>query len=586
MKSKILLIVLALAFWGSKGNAQVKGLDAKMIAANYYKGVVKILLFDSLAEKKKPGGGYIGRGTGFFVTDDGIIFTNRHVVEYCVMGYIDYDYKDSYGQTQVGFDTYTSKIANDPNTTKVYATGYTTPIVQVYWGKGESDYTLYAAQVLTIGTGSFDGAMIKIVSDLKGNKVTQKFLPLPIGNSDAAQQGEDLCVYGYPAQYDGGWDMMVKDMSTLTFGKFSGLDYVFNKDYGYIKTDASINGGNSGGPVFNETNKVIGIATAVGNKTGIGLVGGINGMYYVVAPKSAILTQLNAKGLTIPKNAGSINTIMGDKQPILTPDQINATKTGGNTTTYNTDYTSSSSGTYSNCDVYTTNEVNESTGTGPKITSFEIPSDGAYIYVVVDNGSKSIETDHVEIDVYKDVSGTYTFQETKKYDLSKSTLTGTWMKYTLYSAGSYRFDVYNHASAKIGTAYCTVSMKGGGGGNSNSTVYYASSSVYCSDSKPNSSGYAPSYTTFNIDKGKSQYIYLVISNGSKTMGTDGIIVYLDKKVGGEWKQQDKQNYTITSDLNYTYLEWYFSEKGEYQFAVYTKDMVWINNSEPIFIKYK
>ena len=573
---KILLFTFVLAIFAPKGFSQVKGLDSKMIAANYYKGVVKILLFDSVAEKKKPGAGYIGRGSGFFVSDDGVIFTNRHVVEYCVTGYIDYD-----NALGAQFDAYTSEIVNDPGTTKVYATGYATPIVQVYWGKGEMDYTLYVAQVLTIGTGSFDGAMMKIVSDMKGNKVTQKFFSLPIGNSDNAQQGEDFCIFGYPASYDGEWDVMIKDMSTLTFGKFSGLDYVFNKDYGYMKTDAQINGGNSGGPVFNETNKVIGIATAVGNKTGIGLVGGVNGMYYVVAPKSSILTSLTTKGLTIPKNAGSISTITGEKKPILTAETINSSKGNTTTTTYNTDYTSNSSSTYSSCEVYTTNDVNESSGTGPKVSAFEIPAEGAYIHVIVDNGSKSIETDHIEIDVYKDVSGTYTFQETKKYDLPKPNLSGTWLKYTFYSAGSYRFDVYNKESAKIGAAYCTVTIKGG-----SSKGNYSSASVYCTDQAPNSYGEATSYISFTITKGESQYIYLVANNGSNALNTDELIVFIDKKVSGDWKQQDKKIFTTTSSYTYEYMKIYFSEKGDYRLDVYNKDMVWIGVTGTITIKYK
>src|ERR1051326_5548277 len=151
-----------------------------------------------------------------------------------------------------------------------------------------------------------------------------EFSPLPLGNSDNAMQGEDLCVFGYPAQYDGGFDLMLKDMSTLTFGKLSGYDYVFNKDYGYIKTDASINSGNSGGPVFDETNKVVGIATATGNKTGIGLVGGINVMYFVAATRGDLLQKLMSRGLTFPKQAGSISTTTGDRTPIMAPDEINA----------------------------------------------------------------------------------------------------------------------------------------------------------------------------------------------------------------------------------------------------------------------
>ena len=279
---------------------QSKGIDSKFIAANYYKGIVKILLYDSTAAKADASRGYVGRGSGFIVTDDGIVFTNRHVVELCVNGYMDYDYNEGATSWRTTA-AYSEEKIKDAAITKVHYTGYTTPIVQVYYGKGENEYKLYVAKVLTIGVGSFDGAMLKIISDINGKPVTTKFSTVPIGNSDNAQQGEDLCVFGYPAQYDGGYELMLKDMSTLTMGKLSGYDYVFNKDYGYIKTDASINSGNSGGPVFNESNKVIGIATATSSKTNIGLIGGINGMYYVVAPKSNVLQQFSVKGLTMPK---------------------------------------------------------------------------------------------------------------------------------------------------------------------------------------------------------------------------------------------------------------------------------------------
>ena len=58
-------------------------LDAVYISKTYYNSIVKILLYDSAAAKIDPDWGYIGRGSGFFVTDDGYIFTNRHFIDFC-----------------------------------------------------------------------------------------------------------------------------------------------------------------------------------------------------------------------------------------------------------------------------------------------------------------------------------------------------------------------------------------------------------------------------------------------------------------------------------------------------------------------
>lgn len=247
-------------------------LDTKLIVSKYGEGVVKILLLDPELEKVKEGSGYITRGSGFFVTKNGYIFTNRHVVEMCVKGYVNYTFKDEDGKSWKKPETYSKELFEDKYFVKANSTGYTIPVIQVYHGKNENDYKLYIAEVIAIGMGAFDGAILKVVSDIDGKPIKEKFTALPIGNSDKLKQGEQLCVYGYPMQIYGDKDpvkrylLHLRDMSTLSTGIMSGFDFVFNKDYGYIKTDAGIHGGNSGGPVFNEDNEVIGIATAYGTE--------------------------------------------------------------------------------------------------------------------------------------------------------------------------------------------------------------------------------------------------------------------------------------------------------------------------------
>lgn len=306
-------------------------MDATYIADNYYNGIVKILLYDSIAEKNQPGTGYVGRGSGFFVTEDGLIFTNRHVVEYCAFGYMDYIFNDpaTYEEQRI-ISVYSKDRINDPTTKKIMRTGHAAAIIQVYTGKAPDEYKLYYAKVLAMDVGAFDGAVLKIVSDVNKIPASEKFHPVPLGNSDSTRQGEDLCLYGFPAQFDAGFSLTLQDMSTLTFGKHSGFDFVFNKDYGYIKTDASINNGNSGGPVFNKENKVIGIATATGNKTNIGLIGGINGMYNIIKSFPDLLSQLKQKGLhPPPAKAETGSTIVtGNKRAVIGQKKLKAIVVG------------------------------------------------------------------------------------------------------------------------------------------------------------------------------------------------------------------------------------------------------------------
>jgi S1-C subfamily serine protease len=320
---KKILVQGSFIFFSSILFSQTKVLDAKYIASNYYKGVVKILLYDSVMAKQDSSFAYIGRGSGFIVSEDGLIFTNRHVIDMCVYGYAHYDYFNEGDGTISSYRAvYNEEFLQDTNIVKINYVGYAVPVVQVYTGKGENDYKLYYAKVLSVSTGSFDGAMLQIVSDLDGNPAQNLFNPVPIGNSDSTSQGEDLCVYGYPQQYEGGFNIMLQDMSTLTFGKHSGFDFVYSKDFGYIKTDAAINSGNSGGPVFSADNKVIGIATAAFNKTNIGLVGGINAMYYLVSPDVEALQKLSAKGLKMPSGTGSVKPITGKHQPVMNQKQM------------------------------------------------------------------------------------------------------------------------------------------------------------------------------------------------------------------------------------------------------------------------
>ena len=110
----------------------------------------------------------------------------------------------------------------------------------------------YKAKV--IGTDPYmDLAVLKIDSD-------EKFIPVSFGDSDKARVGDWVIAIGNPFGFGG----------TVTSGIISSR----NRDIGltryddFIQTDASINQGNSGGPLFNMDGDVIGINTAILGQSG------------------------------------------------------------------------------------------------------------------------------------------------------------------------------------------------------------------------------------------------------------------------------------------------------------------------------
>ena len=151
-------------------------------------------------------------GSGFIIDAKGIVVTNNHVI----------------------------KDAEDI-------------IIRV---EGDTEYIEYKAKVIGADPLS-DIAVLKIES-------SDKFVPVKFGDSDKARIGDWVIAIGNPLGLSG----------TVT----SGIISARNRNIGlsryedYIQTDASINQGNSGGPLFNMEGDVIGINTAIlGREGNIGI---------------------------------------------------------------------------------------------------------------------------------------------------------------------------------------------------------------------------------------------------------------------------------------------------------------------------
>ena len=138
----------------------------------------------------------------------------------------------------------------------------------------------YEAKV--IGTDPYmDLAVLEIISN-------EKFIPVSFGDSDKARVGDWVIAIGNPFGFGG----------TVTSGIISSR----NRDIGltryddFIQTDASINQGNSGGPLFDLNGKVIGINTAIIAPGATGSIG--IGFAIPSNPASKVVSQLIKFGET------------------------------------------------------------------------------------------------------------------------------------------------------------------------------------------------------------------------------------------------------------------------------------------------
>jgi serine protease Do len=143
-------------------------------------------------------------GTAFFVTSDGYMLTNHHVVE--------------------GADKITVTL-ND---------------------RTELDAVLVGSDERS------DVAVLKVV----GNK----FPPLPIGDSNALRVGEPVLAIGSPFGFDYSASAGIVSAKSRSFSRETSVPF--------IQTDVALNPGNSGGPLFNQRGEVIGINSRIFSGTG------------------------------------------------------------------------------------------------------------------------------------------------------------------------------------------------------------------------------------------------------------------------------------------------------------------------------
>ncbi|MFT5753590.1 MAG: serine protease Do [Flavobacterium sp.] len=178
-----------------------------------------------------------------------------------------------------------------------------------------SDGTIYEAEVFSSNTLA-DVALIKIKGDfnIEGKTIAK------LGDSDKLRIGEDVFVLGAPFGLK----------QSISKGILSGrhipenLTDDFNK-IEFLQTDAVINEGSSGGPMFNMKGEVVGITSSIYT-----LTGGFSGIGFAISSNTAnkilmeepniwtgmesvVVTGNVAKALNIPKESGLLVLSLSSK---------------------------------------------------------------------------------------------------------------------------------------------------------------------------------------------------------------------------------------------------------------------------------
>lgn len=230
----------------------------------------------SILSNYSSGSGYFKEtgtllGSGFIITSDGYIVTNHHVI------------KDTTGLKVIMYDG-----------------------------------TEYEAKLIASNSAS----------DLAVIKIEGTFTPVELGDSSALEVGDYVCAIGTPSD--------LEFAGTMTYGIVSAINRSVSitnsfgtviKTMTLIQTDATLNPGNSGGPLINMHGQVVGINTLkLSDKyEGVGFSIPMSGAIYIINSLiagedpdiSAVTTSAAYLGITAETITESISSHYGVPQGVL-----------------------------------------------------------------------------------------------------------------------------------------------------------------------------------------------------------------------------------------------------------------------------
>lgn len=237
-------VVTLLLFFVSTSHTYARETGAQSTPVRAIAATVQVLTLDRKND-------IISSGSGTVIDPRGIILTNYHVI----------------GSTRTG------KLAHPQG---LVAIAVTTNLRQ-------PAQPMLLAQVLPDRSDpGLDLAVLRVIADIDGDDLTSclQLNSMPIGDDNDLAPNDQLTLIGFPGV--GGRSY------TLTSGHISG----FTSSSGvvtWIKTDATIGAGNSGGAAINSQGELIGVPTAVNN----GESGDRIGLVRPISLANRLLTHLN-----------------------------------------------------------------------------------------------------------------------------------------------------------------------------------------------------------------------------------------------------------------------------------------------------
>jgi len=230
-------------------HAYTSDLDKAVATVRYNFGLYDAPPYEeAVTSNDRPGNvSILGSGTGFFVTQQGHILTNYHVI--------------SEGR-----------------------------IITVTHGNGEC----HAAEIIAADSGA-DLALIKI--DAPG-------VPVTFGSNNVARLGQTVFTLGYPSPDIQGFSPKV------TMGVISSLTGLMGDAKSY-QIDAAVQPGNSGGPLFSSTGEVLGVVFArVNDLAYTEITGAVAQKINYAIKNSSVMTFLQKQPDVLPYiKCGTVNAL-------------------------------------------------------------------------------------------------------------------------------------------------------------------------------------------------------------------------------------------------------------------------------------